>query len=121
MSETRFNLIFEGKIEPGHDQDEARRTLGSLFESDAETEDDLFSGQPVILGESMDATTANSFKQALAGAGITTYLLATKKAAETREYQTRRSIDRRSSIPRRARARGSSILPDRRKGVDPRS
>ncbi len=121
MSETRFNLIFEGKIEPGHDQDEARRTLGNLFDSDTERQVDLFSGQPVILGESMDATTANSFKQALAGAGVTTYLIATKNAAEDKEYQTRSSMDRRFSIPRRARARGSAILPDRRKGTDRRS
>ena len=121
MTDTRFNLIFEGKIEPGHDQDEARQTLVNLFEFDTEDQVDLFDGQAVILGENMDVMTANSFKQALAGAGIATYLSASDNAPATDKQQTRSSVDRRSSFPRRARVRNAAILPDRRKGGDRRS
>jgi hypothetical protein len=121
MSATRFNLIFEGEIEPGYDQDEAHRTLESLFEFDAEIQDDLSSGQPIMLGKSMDAATADSFKQALAGAGVSTYLLADNNAASTAEAPSRRLVvDRRSTTLRRARSRNSAILPDRRKGQDRR-
>ena len=121
MSATRFNLIFEGEIEPGYDQEEAHRTLASLFEFDAEIQDDLNSGQPIMLGRSMDAATADSFKQALAGAGVSTYLLADNDTAVDAETASRRLVvDRRSSTLRRARSRSAAILPDRRKGQDRR-
>ena len=121
MSATLFNLIFEGEIEPGYDQDEAHRTLESLFEFDAEIQGDLNSGQPIMLGKSMDAATADSFKQALASAGVSTYLLADNNAASTAEAPSRRLVvDRRSSTLRRARSRSAAILPDRRKGQDRR-
>ena len=119
MSATRFNLIFEGEIEPGYDQEEAHRTLESLFEFDAGIQNDLNSGQPVMLGKSMDAATADSFKQALASAGVSTYLLADNyTAAET--PSRRLVVDRRTSTLRRARTRDGAILPDRRKGQDRR-
>jgi len=121
MSATRFNLIFEGEIEPGYDQQEAHRTLESLFEFDAEIQDDLNSGQPIMLGKSMDAATADSFKQALADAGVSTYLLADNDAAVATEIPSRRLVvDRRATTPRRARSRSAAILPDRRKGKDRR-
>ena len=121
MSATRFNLIYEGKIEPGFDQDEARRTLESLFEFDAGIRADLNNGQPVMLGKSMDAATADSFKQALAGAGVSTYLLAENDAVINAETPSRRLVvDRRATAPRRARHRSGAILPDRRNGEDRR-
>lgn len=126
MSATRFNLIFEGRIEPGYDQDEAHRTLEGLFEFDTETQADLYNGQPVMLGKSMDAATADSFKQALAGAGVKTYISPDLKTPSTEETQAGNPVDRRSTVPRRssiarrARVRSNAILPDRRKGADRR-
>lgn len=121
MSTTRFNLIFEGEIEPGYDQEEAHRTLESLFEFDDEIQAELNSGQAVMLGKSMDAATADSFKQALAGAGVSTYLLAENDAvAEAEDPSRRLKVDRRSVSLRRAQVRNSAILPDRRKGQDRR-
>ena len=119
MSATRFNLIFEGEIEPGYDQEEAHRTLESLFEFDDDIQADLDNGQAVMLGKSMDAATADSFKKALAGAGVSTYLLAENDAAA--ETPSRRLVvDRRAVSLRRARVRNGAILPDRRKGQDRR-
>ncbi|MDH3631964.1 MAG: hypothetical protein OER98_12665 [Gammaproteobacteria bacterium] len=121
MSTTRFNLIFEGEIEPGYDQEEAHRTLESLFEFDDDIQAELNSGQAVMLGKSMDAATADSFKQALAGAGVSTYLLAENDAIAEAETPSRRlKVDRRSVSQRRAQVRNSAILPDRRKGLDRR-
>ena len=121
MSATRFNLIYEGKIEPGFDHDEARRTLESLFEFDAEIRANLNNGQPVMLGKSMDAATADSFKQALAGAGVSTYLLADNdKVANAGNPSRRQKVDRRATTPRRARYRSGAIQPDRRNGEDRR-
>ncbi len=116
MTETRYNLIFEGKIEAGHDQNEARLTLESLFEFDPESQADLFGGQQVVLGEGMDAATAQSFQQALAAAGVTTHLLPTNNTAAVQ----RRSIHRRTNTMRRARIRSHAIQADRRQGTDRR-
>jgi len=126
MTDTNFNLVFEGKIETGHDQIDAHRTLESLFEFDTETLDDLYKGQPVVLGKSMDAATADSFQQALAGAGVKTYLSTDTNSAAVGETQPGSPADRRSKVPRRAgnprrvRVRSNAILPDRRKDEDRR-
>jgi len=120
MTETRFDLIFEGKVEPGHDPDDVRRTLEGLFQFDGEAQAELFSGQPVVLSESMDAATASSFQQALAGAGVTTCLVEASDEAAAVATPERRSAHRRSYAPRRAQTRTAAILPDRRQGRDRR-
>jgi hypothetical protein len=121
MTEKLFNLIFKGDVEPGHDQDEVRCTLESLFEFDTESQVDFFNGQPVVLGENMDATTANSFKQALADAGIATHLLAASNTAVAEDAKERRLEHRRINTKRRARVRHSAILVDRRLDLNRRS
>lgn len=114
MTDACFNLIFKGKVESGHDHDEARCTLESLFEFDTENQVDLFNGQTIILGKNMNAMTANSFKQALAEAGITTHLIAANDAIVEEDIQSQRLAQRRNNIDRRGRVRSAAILPDRR-------
>ena len=120
MTETRFNLIFKGEVESGHDQNETRYTLESLFEFEAENQPDFFSGQSIVLCENMNASTANSFKRALADAGIKTHLLADNDIDADQEIPSRRLAQRRKNTERRARFRSAAILPDRRRGVDRR-
>jgi len=118
MTEPRFNLIFEGKAEPGHIQEGIRCTLESLFAIDTDIQIDFFSGQPVVLAENMNAATANSFKQALADSGIVTYLLASNEAFTDEDVKSQRLVQRRKNNGRRARVRCSAILPDRRQDLD---
>lgn len=120
MTETHFNLIFNGKLEAGHNQDEVRRTLENLFKFDGENPTDLFSGQPVILCENMNATTANSFKQALAAAGVATQLVTSNNTVAEEDVKSRHRVSRRNNTGRRARIRSAAILPDRRQGMDRR-
>jgi len=120
MTETRFNLVFEGAVEPDHDRDTVRRTLEGLFQFDPAGQAELFSGQPIVLGESMDAATADSFRQALAGAGATTRLVEAGNEAAASTPPERRSAQRRRFAPRRARARSGAIVPDRRQSGDRR-
>ena len=121
MSEQCFDLIFKGEIEPGYSQDEARCSLQSLFAFDSESQDDLFSGQPVVLGTNMNTMTANLFKQALADAGIATHLLAANDTVADEEVKSRRLVQRRNNTRRRSRIRSSAILPDRREGLNRRA
>jgi hypothetical protein len=117
MDDTSFNLIFEGEVEAGHNQDGVRCILESLFEFDAENQVDFFSGQPVVLGENMNAMTANSFKQALTEAGIATLLLAANDTDADEGFKSRSLVHRRINAERRARIRTAAILPDRREGL----
>jgi hypothetical protein len=121
MGETCFDLIFSGEIVPGHSQDEVRCTLESLFAFDTESQVDLFSGQPIVLGKNMNTMTANLFKQALADAGITTHLLAADDTVTDEELKSRRLVHRRNNTKRRSRMRNSAIVPDRRNDLDRRA
>ena len=121
MAERCFDLIFRGEIEPGHSHDEVRCSLENLFAFDTESQVDLFSGQPVVLGMNMDTMTANSFKQALADAGIATHLLAANDTVTDEEVKTRRLGQRRDNTRRRSRIRSTAILPDRREGPNRRA
>jgi len=121
MAERCFDLIFRGEIEPGHSHDEVRCSLENLFDFDTESQVDLFSGQPVVLGINMNTMTANSFKQALADAGIATHLLAANDTVTDEEVKTRRLGQRRDNTRRRSRIRSTAILPDRREGPNRRA
>ena len=114
MTGTCFDLIFKGEVEPFHTQDEIRSILESLFEFDGERRDDFFNSKPVVLGKSMNAMTANSFKQALADSGIATHLLPANDVVKELDSESRRRVHRRHGTERRARIRSSAILPDRR-------
>lgn len=116
MTDKRYNLIFEGNVEAGHDPSQTRIILENLFEFDSESRADLFSGQQVVLAKGMNAATANSFKQALAAAGAKTHLLPINNMTEAE----RRSAERRITISRRSRMRNNAVLPDRRQGADRR-
>jgi hypothetical protein len=121
MAETYFDLIFKGEMEPGRSQDEVHGTLESLFAFDTESQVDLFSGHPVVLGKNMNAVTANLFKQALVDAGIATHLLAANDTVTDEEVKSRRLVHRRNNTGRRSRIRSSAILPDRREGLNRRA
>lgn len=115
MAAAKFNLIFEGQVEPGHDPDKVLATLESLFELEVGKSGGFFSGQLIVLGESMDAKTAESFGQALAGIGVTTRLEAANQSPGLDLEPDKRSVQRRVCATRRALYRPGAIQPDRRK------
>lgn len=121
MTESRFNLVFEGRVEPGHNQDDVRRKLAGLFDFNTDKQIDYFGGSAIVLGESMDRSTANAFKQALANDGICTHLLAIDGNPVGAEVKSRRQQQRRKNNERRARPRNGAIVPDRRLSQDRRS
>ena len=120
MAGERFNLIFEGKVEASHSRDYVSQMFQVMFEFDASDQDELFSGRPVVLGERMDAATANTFKEALAGAGAVTRIVEAGNAAAPDATRERRKGERRILARRRSRVRTESIVPDRRKNPDRR-
>ncbi|MDH3589243.1 MAG: hypothetical protein OEQ74_07555, partial [Gammaproteobacteria bacterium] len=104
----------------GHEPEDVRLVLENLFQFDSEDQAQLFAGNPIVLGESMDGVTANSFQQAMASAGATTHLEAANDATSDGFQKEQRVAQRRTNSMRRARARPGAILPDRRVGGDRR-
>lgn len=112
MSDMLYNLIFSGELEAGQSQADVCRVLESLFEFEGDEPLDFFSGESIVLGESMNEATAQAFQQALAAEGATAHLEAVQE--NENNIQSRRKVKRRSDTERRAQARDSSVMPDRR-------
>lgn len=70
MSETRFNIIFDGALLPGVDINTAKLNLAELFKSDVGAIERLFSGRKVALKSNLSQTEAQKYLEALYKSGI---------------------------------------------------
>lgn len=66
---TTYRLIFEGRIQPGHDPETVKQNLATLFGVAASEVETLFSGAPVVLQEGLDAETARQDQEAFEATG----------------------------------------------------
>lgn len=114
MGAMRYDLVFDGEAEPGHSQADIHQRLMGMFDFDKEGQARLAGGQAVVLGDSLDASTAEAFQQALSGAGIVARLV------PACSEQVPRATQRRRFAKRRARVRAEAIQPDRRGGGERR-
>lgn len=69
MSVKRFDLLFRGDLEPGHNLEEVKARMAKLFKASGATIDKLFSGRPVALKKNLDRASAKKYYQALTQAG----------------------------------------------------
>lgn len=60
-----FEIIFEGKLEPGFAEAQVRTNLTVLFKASADQVDKMFSGRPVVLRNRLDSDTARKYEAAL--------------------------------------------------------
>lgn len=60
-----FEIVFEGKLEPGFAEPQVRANLAALFKASADQVDKMFSGRPVVLRNRLDAETARKYEAAL--------------------------------------------------------
>ena len=67
--EERYNVYFAGQVMVGNDPGIVRDRLGKLFNADAATLDQLFSGKPQVLKRDCDVATAQKYQAALERAG----------------------------------------------------
>lgn len=70
MSETRFNIVFDGALLPGVDITTAKLNLAELFKSDVGAIERLFSGRKVALKSNLSQTEAQKYLEALNKSGI---------------------------------------------------
>lgn len=70
MTETRFNVVFDGKLLPGVDLDTAKYNLAALFKSEVAAIERLFNGGHVALKRDLSQIDAQKYLNALQGAGL---------------------------------------------------
>jgi len=70
MSETRFNIVFDGALLPGVDATTAKLNLAELFKSDVSAIERLFSGNKVALKSNLSQNEAQKYLEALNKSGI---------------------------------------------------
>ncbi|MGX9569913.1 DUF805 domain-containing protein [Pseudomonas sp. CFBP 5748] len=70
MSETRFNIVFDGALMPGVDTTTAKLNLAELFKSDISAIERLFSGRKVALKSNLSQSEAQKYLEALNKSGI---------------------------------------------------
>jgi hypothetical protein len=67
--EERYDVYFAGQMLAGHDPEQVRRQLATLFNADQKTLDLLFSGTPRLIKRGCDRATAQKYKNAMEQAG----------------------------------------------------
>lgn len=70
MSETRFNIVFDGGLMPGVDTTTAKLNLAELFKSDVSAIERLFTGRKVALKSNLSQSEAQQYLDALNKSGI---------------------------------------------------
>lgn len=69
MSEPRYSIMFAGEVLPDFTLDTVKANLASLFKSDLDKIEALFSGQPVPLKRNLESAEADKYLAALQRAG----------------------------------------------------
>lgn len=69
MTDKRFNIVFQGRIDQGASPAAVRDNLARLFRMDAARVEALFSGQRVVIKRDADQATMMKFRAAMKQAG----------------------------------------------------
>ena len=66
---TTYRVIFEGRLQPGHDPETVKQNLAALFKVPVAEVETLFTNAPVVLKEGLDADTARQDQEAFEATG----------------------------------------------------
>ncbi|WP_297798140.1 hypothetical protein [uncultured Marinobacter sp.] len=69
-----FQLVFKGECTPGTDVATARNNARTLFKASAEQVGRMFSGQPVVIRNKLEAEQAEKYRAVLAKHGMVAYV-----------------------------------------------
>lgn len=70
MSNASFDIVFRGKLQPGHVLADVKLKLMQLFKSDANKIEALFSGSAIVLKRNLDEASAKKYQTILTKAGV---------------------------------------------------
>ena len=66
---TRFEVVFQGQVQPGAAQDQVRANVGKLFQVSGSQLESLFSGRRIVIKQGLDQVAAEKYRIALERAG----------------------------------------------------
>lgn len=69
MNATRYKLVFQGEIAPGHQIEEVRKRIANLYNVPVTKCDYMFTGKVVIIKDNLDYATAVNYKNTFEKAG----------------------------------------------------
>ncbi len=79
--DTRYDLIFEGRIADGCSPQDARRNLAKLLRQEPDQVEVLFSGKPYVLRRALDPEAAYRYQGAMKHAGLVCRLVPSNEIA----------------------------------------
>ena len=84
MGSKDYQIVFRGRVAPGHDEATARANMAKLFKVDAERVDQLFSGGRQVLKRGLDRESADRYRGVLRKAGVIVSIVsvATEESAQ---------------------------------------
>ncbi|GAA6131926.1 hypothetical protein [Halopseudomonas sabulinigri] len=65
----RFEIVFQGQVQPGVPQEQAHARIGQLFQLAGEQLDMLFSGRRIVIKQGLDEAAAAKYRAAIERAG----------------------------------------------------
>ena len=66
---TRFEVVFQGQVQPGAAPDQVRANVGKLFQVSSSQLESLFSGRRIVIKQGLDQVAAEKYRIALERAG----------------------------------------------------
>lgn len=69
MENSHYRVLFTGKLRPGSEVAEVKRKLAATFRLDPRALETVFTGEPVVVKQSVDYPTARKYRQAFEAAG----------------------------------------------------
>jgi len=72
--QTRYKIMFEGKIIQGQDSEKVRSNLANLFKVKPEQMNNFFTGKPIVLKNNLTDETALKYKQVINNAGADCFI-----------------------------------------------
>lgn len=69
MNAKHYKVLFEGKIQPGHEQESVKKSLAALFKADETRINRLFSGKPYAVSRDLSEKSARKYEKAILKAG----------------------------------------------------
>lgn len=66
---TRFEVVFQGQVQPGAALDQVRANVGKLFQVSGSQLESLFSGRRIVIKQGLDQVAAEKYRIALERAG----------------------------------------------------
>ena len=89
---TRFEVVFQGQVQPGAALDQVRANVGKLFQVSGSQLDALFSGRRIVIKQGLDQVAAESIASLWSVPAPSAALCQWTSRQPTRRHTTRSAV-----------------------------